>query len=179
MTTQHNILEFYKNKYMLASLSGNITPWQNNMLQCITRHNNGDKLALSEDQYGKLRDMYKEDCLLEKVKDLCNPELINPTTELHNQELTFIGSVLKQGYKIVDDPLKITKHFSGQTREYIQYWFSDQDDCACLIELPTTNPFEEIWTNMLTDTITVQGYKKTFTRHKLNFFVYSQWKVLV
>ena len=167
------IREFYKNKYMMYSIKGVLnTSFRRELLALLSEEK--DTFVVTElRQLMSLPRMYMEDKTLEDIKQKCNTDEFTvvqiPRPRDTRSQLTLLGVHIKKTRRIGK---------SKDNKEYLCYWFEDEDNRANLIEMDMDNPFRNIWQNLIQNTITVVGTRTEHSRDTINFYSWPRFEIL-
>jgi len=167
------IREFYKNKYMMYSIKGVLnTSFRRELLALLSEEK--DTFVVTElRQLMSLPRMYMEDKTLEDIKQKCNTDDFTvvqiPRPRDTRSQLTLLGVHIKKTRRIGK---------SKDNKEYLCYWFEDEDNRANLIEMDMDNPFCNIWRNLIQNTITVVGTRTEHSRDQINFYSWPTFEIL-
>lgn len=169
------IREFYKNKYMMYSIKGVLNTTFRRDLLALLSENKQTYVTTEIRQLMSLPRMYMEDKTLEDIKYQCNTEeFTNKQLQITRPRdtrslLTFLGMHVKKTRRISK---------SKDTKEYLCYWFEDENNRANLIEMDMDNPFRNIWQNLIQNTITVVGTRTEHSRDQINFYSWPTFEIL-
>ena len=167
------IREFYKNKYMMYSIKGVLnTSFRRELLALLSEEK--DTFVVNElRQLMSLPRMYMEDKTLEDIKQKCNTDDFTvvqiPRPRDTRSQLTLLGVHIKKTRRIGK---------SKDNKEYLCYWFEDEDNRANLIEMDMDNPFCNIWRKLIQNTITVVGTRTEHSRDQINFYSWPTFEIL-